>query len=461
MLMWAAKPTTAPAAPTVDEGLVLSVYSDSYEDHYGFSAIEPWGQTTQFEELILGGNAVRYYTDFNYVGWHAQGGAISAVAMEKLHLDIWSDEAGEIGVCPIYGGVGLTTDDSHIKIVTITANQWNSIDLDLATDFAGLDRSSIWQFKFCDATITSFAIDNVYFYRKATSDKEAPVMVSATLSKANYVMAYIACKATDNSGLVSYDVFNSNEVRVASGGANSGVETSIIVTGLKPDTNYVYKVQAYDANNNRSSMSTVNISTPALPASAPRPADKDADVYSIYSDVYMPMGWFVVQTFGPKTVSNVVRFSDNSEAYFLTKTDYQVWECNDNEPEDLSMMKKLHVDIYAYEPDSLSITPISYDEEGNKEGVYTATLKANQWNSIDIPLSMYPDVDFSKYIQIKFFNGRGGDYLIDNVYFSKSGAEGIEEIFTPSVPSGLYQINGQVVIYYNQQVYDLMGNQLY
>ena len=155
------KPTTAPAAPTADAATVLSVYSDTYTAAATFGFCENWSQTTALKELELDGNHVLYYTNFNYLGWQTAT-PIDASTCTGLHMDIWAAKAGDLRVYPIYGGTGLTTDDKKSKVVTL-AEGWNSVDFNLATDFAGLDFSSIFQFKFDQGAAQQYAFDNVYF----------------------------------------------------------------------------------------------------------------------------------------------------------------------------------------------------------------------------------------------------------------------------------------------------------
>ena len=112
------KPTTAPAAPTADAATVLSVYSDTYTAAATFGFCENWSQTTALKELELDGNHVLYYTNFNYLGWQTAT-PIDASTCTGLHMDIWAATAGDLHVFPIYGGTGLSTDDSKSKVVTL------------------------------------------------------------------------------------------------------------------------------------------------------------------------------------------------------------------------------------------------------------------------------------------------------------------------------------------------------
>lgn len=170
------KPTTAPAAPTADADSVLSIYSDTYSTAATFGFCEGWGQTTSLQELELDGNHVLYYTNFNYLGWQTAT-PIDASTCTGLHMDIWAAMAGDLRVFPIYGGAGLGTDDSKSKVVTL-AEGWNSVDFNLATDFAGLDFSSIFQFKFDQGAGQQYAIDNVYF-----SGYTAPAVTYTSLAE--------------------------------------------------------------------------------------------------------------------------------------------------------------------------------------------------------------------------------------------------------------------------------------
>ncbi len=159
------KPEAAPATPTAEASDVLAVYSESYAVNPGWGYCEGWGQSTALENLDLAGNHVLYYKNFNYLGWGCSA-TIDASIYNKLHMDIWAAEAGSVNVHPIYGGAGLSTNDRVSKTVTLAAG-WNAVDFTLATDFPGLDFSSIFQFKFADGVnLPQFAIDNVYFYEK-------------------------------------------------------------------------------------------------------------------------------------------------------------------------------------------------------------------------------------------------------------------------------------------------------
>lgn len=447
------KPLAAPATPTVDAKKVMAVYSDVYA--CSFSAMEGWGQATQFEELNFDGDHVRYYTNLNYLGW-ATATPINALNMEKLHLDIWAENTGSLRVVPIYGGAGLTTNESVSKVVELQGQQWNSIDLILGTDLAGLDLSSIFQFKFDNPVGGNvFAIDNVYFYRETEiADTEAPTGVVATLKSASYTSVVITCQAFDNSGVVSFDIFD-GENKVATSGAESGKPVDVTVAGLEAGKTYNLSVVAYDINENKAAAVSVEATTLALPVAAPAPEHAAENVYSIYSNAYTSPVYFIIGGWEQTTVATEVNLAAEDKAYLLQNTNYLGWEINNNQPFDVSAYNKFHIDIYALAEGSLQITPIS---AGPKEKLQTLTLKEG-WNQIDMDCTTFEGVEFDKVIQIKFDGGGNATYIIDNVYFHKvapTDPTGVENNMLDNRSMKVIE-NGKLIIICNGVKFDVMG----
>ena len=406
-----AKPTSAPTPPTHDAKQVRSVFSDVYGGT--FSAMEGWGQATQFEELNFDGDYVRYYTNLNYLGW-ATGSPINASVMEKLHLDIWAAEDATIIIVPIYGGQGLVTDDKKTKTVTLKGQEWNSIDLTLATDFAGLDLSSIFQFKFDAPKGTDkFAIDNVYFYTtQVSSDVTPPTNITAT-AVPSFTTAVINCQATDESGSISYEVYFGEELK-GTGSADSDKTASITVTNLQPNREFTMTVIATDVYGNKAAEPVnVTFTTLAYPAPAPTPIWKAENVFSIYSNAYnttvtRAFGW----GWGASTVEAEVELATGDKALQYTTSNYAGWELNGNTSiGDLKEYPYLHMDIYVENAGSIQFTPI-----WGTEALKTYTLKAG-WNSIDIDLTAeFAGINLANIYQLKWAE-MPATCFIDNVYF--------------------------------------------
>ena len=452
------KPAVAPAAPTVAEKKVISLYSDAYATTNNFTAHEAWNDATIYQELDLGGNKVRYYTNLNYLGWQFTSAPINALNMEKLHLDIWAEFDGSLKVTPIYGGDGLTTDDSKGKVVELKGQQWNSIDFEL-TEFAGLNWSSIFQFKF-DLPVggTTFAIDNVYFYRETEiADTEAPTDVVATLKSASYTSVVITCQAADNSGTVSFDIFD-GETKVATNGAESGKPVDVTVAGLEAGKTYNLSVVAYDINENKAAAVIVEAATLALPAPAPVPTKEDKDVLSIYSDTYAP-AWTTLQSFNegwwaaPAMAELEVAEGDKVLYYYGFTTGMIGWQFGEF---DATGYTTFSMDIYPLADGTIDCGPLSIGE-GNDYAQADIRVKGNEWNTITIDLT---GKDLTKIYQVKMINYYALQaFFVDNVYLYKAPATDPTSVENNVLDNRSMKVieNGRLFIIRNGVTYDVTG----
>ena len=449
------KPAVAPATPTVDAKKVMAVYSDVYA--CSFSAMEGWGQTTQFEELNFDGDHVRYYTNLNYLGW-ATATPINALNMEKLHLDIWAENTGSLKVTPIYGGAGLQTDDQKGLVVELQGQQWNAIEFDL-TEFVGLDWSSIYQFKF-DLPVggTTFAIDNVYFYRETEiADTEAPTDVVATLKSASYTSVVITCQAADNSGTVSFDIFD-GENKVATNGAESGKPVDVTVAGLEAGKTYNLSVVAYDINENKAAAVTVEAATLAFPIAAPTPTKEAENVLSIYSNTYTP-AWTTLQSFNegwwvaPQMAEIELAEGDKALYYYGFSTGMIGWQFGEF---DATGYTTFSMDIYPLADGTIDCGPLSIGE-GNDYAQVDISVKGNEWNTITIDLT---GKDLTKIFQVKMINYYALQaFFVDNVYLYKAPATdptGVENNMLDNRSMKVLE-NGRLFIIRNGVTYDVTG----
>lgn len=454
------KPTVAPAVPTVAEKKVISLYSDTYATTNNFSAIEySWNAATQYEGLNLEGNEVRYYTNFTYLGWQHINGPINALNMEKLHLDIWAENTGSLRVVPIYGGAGLTTNESVSKVVELQGQQWNSIDLTLDTDLAGLDLSSIFQFKFDNPVGGNvFAIDNVYFYRETEiADTEAPTDVVATLKSASYTSVVITCQAADNSGTVSFDIFD-GETKLATSGAESGKPVDVTVANLEAGKTYNLSVVAYDINENKAAAVSVEATTLALPAPAPAPTHAADSVMSIYSDAYTPE-WTTLNSFNegwwnaPQMAEVELTEGDNALYYFGFTDGMVGWQFA---AFNATGYTTFTMDIYPLADGTITCGPLG--EGGADYAVTGVAVKGNQWNTITIDLT---DKDLTAIFQVKMIDYYVlGSFIVDNVYLYKPAALNpgtAVENTQVEVQSHKLIRNGVLYIIRNGVTYDVMG----
>lgn len=449
-----AAPTTAAPVPTWPAAQVLAVYSDSYTLPVNWGYLENWNQTTTLTTEEIEGNHYLSYANFNYLGWGCAA-TLNCLTMEKLHLDIWADAAGEVSVFPIFGGGGNATDDSHSKKLTLAANQWNSFDLDLATDFAGLNLSSIFQFKFADGTINSFAVDNVFFYRTAPlDDTEAPTNFTATLTSTTFFSATISVSAEDNMGVVNYSVLL-KDAEVATYGGTSGVAGTINIPNLEPGTAYTFSVVAKDGNNNAAAPIEVSTTTLALPAAAPAPTVAAENVKSIYSNVYEPattVSDYCQWWWASPALRQVVLGEDNALFYDNLSNEGSFGFAFN--PLDAAGFQKLHLSIYPLQAGTIDIWPIIPPEDNFHQ--ITPTLTAGQWNEIVLD---YTSQTFANFGQIGFRAfGTLGAFFLDNVYFFKD----VTAIDNVNAGQNVQKVveNGQLIIIKNGVRYNAAGQEV-
>lgn len=405
-------PNAAATAPTWPADQVKAIYSPTYSADCNFAN---WGGCVAYTNDTYG---KKYVMGAECWGFGLDGYTLNCLTMEKLHADIWIADDASLRLVPIYGGAGLTTDDSHGKFVNLKGQQWNSIDLTLSSDFAGLDLSSIFQFKVDNANGLTIWIGNLYFYREsAIVDGQAPTNVSASVAARGFNSVKITARAEDNSGAVSFKVLNGESI-LATGSAATGVSTTITVSSLTPGTNYNLNVIAYDEAGNEASPVAVATSTKALPSPAPTPNLSNKNVVLVFTDA-MAGGKTDIHSggWGETTQVEWLDIAEGDKVFYGQNFNFAGWHSWGADI-DATNMVYLHVDVYSLGMTSVNVTPISHDP--THEGSATISLTPDAWTSADIALSAYSaaNLEWNKIFQFKFMNPVGGDeLLIDNVYF--------------------------------------------
>ena len=192
-------PSDVATAPTADAANVVSIYSDSYTDIIT-NANPGWGQSgavdAAFDPLGDGSNSVFAMTNFDYQGMEVTPTNLSA--MEFLHVDVWVAAGTDrmLKVTPINSGDGVA--EFQVEI-SLTPGAWNSVDLPKSA-FTGQTWDNVIQMKFdgqynsdgsANATGWDVYLDNVYFYRTAsTSLTPTDVAAAPTADAANVISIY-------------------------------------------------------------------------------------------------------------------------------------------------------------------------------------------------------------------------------------------------------------------------------
>lgn len=429
-------PAAAAADPTWPSDQVISFYSDSYTAPATWEFRAPWGGTTAKTnpDPAIGENHMLHYTAFDFAGWYITSGEpYDALTMEKLHLDIWVENDGSLGVVPIYGGADLSTDDNHRKTINLSGQIWNSIDLDLQTDFAGLNFSSIFQFKLDNSTVNEVYVDNVYFYRTTppATDEYAPTDVTASVIEERYASVNLSAQANDDSGVVHFKVLNGSSELVSDVLTASGSAITISLTGLTPNTNYNFSVIAFDEAGHEAEPVMVAASTKALPPAAPKPTHDAVAVLSVYSE-YTPA---VAASFNKSNWGSAPVEIESNYILYAMRSNVIVWGNNDGNAGhgnidgvsghthgttpglDVSGMKYIHFDVWCDVADQLNTVNIN----DQAVSIPTARTIAGEWVSFDVDITGVALADRQNVRWLKFhpFSTTNCNVAIDNVYFYK------------------------------------------
>ena len=285
-----AQPTTsAPTPPELAKSKVISIYSDAYASTGFEFGVWGSGSTYALEKIGDTDNVAKFTTtDLGYFGW--QFSKVNTAAMDKLHVDIYSDAAFSVRVVPITGGaeVGQT--------IEVSAGKWTSVDLDTKV-FAdgGANLANVYQIKFDNVKSQTFYIDNVYFWSTSTDvDTEAPAWVSDPTAVANSTSATISVNANDNvSTTLTYEVSQTADFATVEATVNGKANeaTEIALKGLSPKTDYKYYVRVKDMAGNVGAVKTVTFTTTA-----------QAAVVATYYGVFYTNDWEEKATVGGKEV---------------------------------------------------------------------------------------------------------------------------------------------------------------
>ena len=152
------------------------------------------------------------------------------------------------------------------------------------------------------------------------------------------------------------------------------------------------------------------------PPTPTRPATK---VVSIYSDAYTNVtganynaGW------GQTTTRAEITISGNKVSKYVN-LNYLGMTFN---RQAVSDMTHLHIDVWCNEAMTIDLSPINAVPQ--QEQAYQVSLLAAQWNSFDIPLSVYNTMNFNAIYQFKINGAPAGKTIyVDNLYFYNNSTE--------------------------------------
>jgi beta-glucanase (GH16 family) len=113
-----------------------------------------------------------------------------------------------------------------------------------------------------DFTQATMTIDYVRVYQNVTPDNEIPINFSASVGEITGNSVELLLNSTDNSGNIEYNV---NYGGLSSTFlANSGIQKSAVITGLTPNTNYIFSITAKDLAGNEAINNPITLSATTL-----------------------------------------------------------------------------------------------------------------------------------------------------------------------------------------------------
>jgi hypothetical protein len=394
--------TAAPTPPARNAWDVISLYSDAYTTLSGVAHQHGTAVT-------IAGNPTRYLA--NMLLSRIAFPATNFSAMTTMHVDVY---------CGTIGTIWLQFQGSSVT-KTVAATGWVSLDVPL-TQFTGSNFNSISFFDLNNPTGAGLPqdnvwVDNVYFYRPATT--QPPTLGAFTIPAKNLGDADFAINApsSNSAGAWSYSSGSTGVATIVNG-------NTIHIVG--PGTSTITATQAADGVYGQGvTTATFTVNYPDPPASPTQPARSAGDVISLFAAAYSNIaGTDFNPNWGQSTnyPGNMTTptYSGEQVKRYLNSGTYQGTAFTTS---NVSVINKLHIDIYSYTMNSLRISLIN---AGGAEAAYTLALTPNSWNSfnIDVNSTNFPGVNLAavnqiKYDQFKIGAAETGNQvlIVDNLYF--------------------------------------------
>lgn len=417
----AAQPTSQAPTPTQASSDVISVFSDTYTNVSGTDFNPNWGQGTIVSDYSVSGNGTKKYQNLDYQGTQFAG-SINASSMEKLHVDIWTDNGATFDFYLVNPG-GTPSEQSYR--LTPTQGGWNSYDIPL-TAFASSIVSSIGQFKFVDEPMQyhnstkTYYLDNIYFWKSANTP---------SISGFSFPIKYttdapfkITAPTSNSSGAFSYTSSNTSVATISNDTITIIGAGSTVITANQA---------ASGSFSSGSTTATLLVTFPPPSTNPTAPTHLSANVISLFSDSYTnisSINWY--PNWGQSTTHLDMTVSGNTIKRY-DNINYEGVEFGS--PLDVSTMEKLHFDIWtpncsAFDFYLINLSPFA-------EQKITVNPTQSGWNSFDIPLTSFSSINKANIGQFKFVSTPfgGATVYLDNIYFWKSA--GTPTITGFSVPT--------------------------
>lgn len=244
-------PMVAAPAPTIEDSLVLSLFSDAYTDVAVDTWQTPWsvGVTT---DVMIDNNPTKLFSSLEFVGVETTGAnLVDATDMETFHIDVWSENMTEFRIKLVDFGADAAFDggddtEHEITYSNPAQGSWISYEIPLA-DFTNLGaRNNLAQFIFSAQPAGSAAVyaDNIFFSRPAdTTAVDTTTTDTTNTGIRDYARQHITLfpNPTNNvvtitaeetiSGVVLYNLLGEQVMQIASTQNNAVLDLSSLPQG--------------------------------------------------------------------------------------------------------------------------------------------------------------------------------------------------------------------------------------
>lgn len=421
----------APTPPVRNATDVLSIYGSAYNNIAGVNTNPNWGQSTVVTEIQVAGNNTLQYASFNYQGtdWATTPQNISA--MEFLHVDVWTNNQA-----PNVYAISSGTEVSHA--ISSVAGAWQSLNFPV-TGFTG-NLASVIQFKFDGGTGGTIYLDNLYFWKTPVA-----AGTDATLSD-------LKVNGTTVTG------FASNVISYASGIAvGSPLPVITLAPTTDPGASRVITqattvpgnatVVVTSQNGLVTKTYTVAFSYTGPPTAAPIAPNRNSfDVISLFSNSYtnIPIDTWSAPWDNSDVVDLQIAGNDTKKITFgnFLGVDFS----GAGHHIDLTQMTRFHMDFYTETPNLIgkvfnskivnfagTAAEVNAGELNINDGTNPAVVSGS-WVSIDVPWSAWTNnpnarADIAQFI----ITSNLSVVYVDNIYFYKGTALGVNEFVKPTL----------------------------
>ena len=197
-------PTTRPAAPTLAETNVISLYTSS--NTYTNAAVAnwnpDWGQGGSLVDATIDGASVKKLDLVNYQGVSIdEANGINITGKTTLHMNVWTADGTPFNVYAISGGA----DGPAISTGDLIPGQWNTVEINCS---GAVDITKIIQLKFDGGTGKTYYIDNIYF--KEGGITPPPVVpatrpAAPTLAETNVISLHTSSNTYTNTAVADWN----------------------------------------------------------------------------------------------------------------------------------------------------------------------------------------------------------------------------------------------------------------